>query len=155
MDDGNAIVQFFICWKVVVVILLYTVVMWSWLPLIVYAMFLMLLLGSFLLLKLKENISNKIRERKRLSSIPTTYKSATSPKVDKDEEVDWSGFDINNYPRVNYRKVFYMHIREENRFSRFEYLYSYPNGDIYLICVIAGMIILAYAEWKSGQYSFM
>ena len=48
-----------------------------------------------------------------------------------------------------------MHIREENRFSRFEYLYSYPNGDIYLICVIAGMIILAYAEWKSGQYSFM
>ncbi len=56
MDDGNAIVQFFICWKVVVVILLYTVVMWSWLPLIVYAMFLMLLLGSFLLLKLKENI---------------------------------------------------------------------------------------------------
>lgn len=155
MDDGNAIVNFFISWKVAVIILLYTFVMWSWLPLIIYVIFVLMLLGSCLILKLKENISGKIRVRKRFTSVPTIYKSVASPKLDDDkEEIDWSGFDVNNYPRVNYRKVFYMHIREENR-SRFEYLYSYPRGDIYLICVIAGMILLAYAEWKSGQYSFM
>ena len=56
MDNGNAIVKFFICWKVAAVILLYTVVMWSWIPLIVYAIFLLLLLGSALLLKFKEKL---------------------------------------------------------------------------------------------------
>lgn len=156
-SDKNYILMMF-NWKIIGIVLLYTIVMISWLPIIIYAAMMTIFLVSIGILAIKDYISNQINKRHCFNhSIPITYKTVEKNTIheNSDEEIDWDGFDINNYKAENYRKIYYDHKREEIGNSRFSHLYYYPIGDYYLIFVFCGMLVLSFAEWRMGEYVYM
>lgn len=115
-SDKNYILMMF-NWKIIGIVLLYTIVMLSWLPIIIYASLMTLFLITIGILAIKDYISNQINKRRCLNrSIPVTYKKVEKNTIHENNDVDinWDEFDINNYKPENYRKIYYDHKREED-----------------------------------------
>ena len=137
--------------KVIILMLLYTIVSFSFLPFIIWICSILIISLCELIIYFKDFLIYHFMSSNSFSNAPVVYVDKKDNISNASCNIDWSEFNIENYPKVNYRKVYWEHKPFINR--GFEY--KYPYADVLIVIYIIIFTLLSYIEWLYRNYSLM
>lgn len=136
--------------QIIVLVLLYTIVAFSFWPLIIWICAILIIVLCELILHIKEYLVY-LMSSDSFRNAPVVYTRNKDNNSNDSVDIDWSKFDISNYPKKNYRKVYWEH----RPFIYKNIEYRYPYADVIVMMYTMLFTILSYIEWISGKYSLM
>lgn len=137
--------------KILGIVALYSIVVFSWWPVIIWAGLVAFIGVAEGILMLKDYLSESSSYR----NAPVVYyskKKLEFPKNNENDEIDWSGFDIGNYQRESYRKIYWEH-KPLSVIGGVKY--KYPAADIIIGIYIGLFAALTYVEMILENFELM
>ncbi len=133
------------------VVLYYTIVTLTFWPIVIWAIIEIIILLGIGIVVIKDVVRDKILHQEVVYHSIQQNNSGISLEED---EVDWSGFDISNYPKENYRKVFWVdRDRITYGLSYNKYiLRGYPLGDISVFVWIILSLCATYVYMQKEEF---
>lgn len=139
--------------KIILLMLLYTIVVFSVWPFLIWCTAVLVIALCELIIYIKDLIILNFFSSKSFRNAPVVY---TNHLPQKDttinlNNIDWSKFSMSNYPKVNYRKIYWEHKPFVYRGNECRY----PYADVMIILYIIFFFVFSYIEWIIGNYSLM